>query len=84
MRVETAIAIGIGLLSLVAVVKALWDMVVSFEYPLDVKGDRWREVRYSIRERFEWWRVLLLVVGVPILSSVLVYAFAVGVREVFF
>lgn len=81
---EQDIAAAVGLLTAVAVVKSIWNLVVSYEYPLNVKGDRWQEIRYSAAERFDWRRLVVLVVVLPGLSAVLAYVFVVGLREVFF
>lgn len=81
---EQYIAAAVGLLTAVAVVKSLWNLVVSYEYPLNVKGSRWRKVRYSAAERFDCRRLAVLVVGLPVLSAAVTYVFVVGLREVFF
>jgi hypothetical protein len=82
MMIEQVIAFGVGALVFIVGLRSLWRLVVSYEYPLEVKGNRLREARYSVSERFDVWRVVGLLVGLPVLSAVVVYLLAVGAREV--
>lgn len=82
MTIEQLIAVVVGVVVFGGLLRTLWNLDVSYEYPLDVKGDRLQEIRYSLAERFGWRRLVVLVVGLPVLSTVVAYLFVVGLRVV--
>ena len=84
MNAVEAVAVGAGVLTLGSVLKMHWDLLVSYEYPVSVKGSRWREVRYSARERFDCRRSVLLAVVLPMVVAALAFVLVTGLREVIF
>lgn len=84
MTPEQTTGLAAGTLTLAAALHTLWDVTASYEYPLDLKGSRRKQLVYTLRNRVGALRLVALTAIVPALVATLSYIFAVGVREVFF